>query len=74
MLKKSLKIHFIQLCEKTILKKTIHQLKIIELLIEFFKEKKSFFKFFLTERKIMLLSFWRCRVGKTMILNHFFDL
>ena len=74
MLKKSFKDSFIQLCEKNNFEKNIHQLKIIELLIEFSKEKKSFFKFFSHRKKnLCFYLFGGVGVGKTMILNHFFD-
>ena len=73
-LKNLLKIHLSNFVKKTILKKNIHQLKIIELLIEFSKEKKIFFQIFSHRKKnLCFYLFGGVGVGKTMILNHFFD-
>ena len=74
MLNSSLKQSFIKYCENNNYEKNLYQLKIIEALEEFIKPKSKFFSIF--SKKNEKFCFYLCGgvgVGKTMILNHFFQ-
>ena len=71
---KSFKDSFIKFCEKNKYEKNINQLKIIDLLISFISPKNNFFDlFFKSNEKKCFYLFGGVGVGKTMILNHFFE-
>ena len=71
---KSFKDSFIKFCEKNKYEKNVDQLKIVELLVSFEGPKSNFLNFFFKskEKKCFYL-FGGVGVGKTMILNHFYE-
>ena len=71
---KSFKDSFIKFCEKNKFEKNINQLKIIDLLIRFINPRSNFFHlFFKSKDKKCFYLFGGVGVGKTMILNHFYE-
>ena len=71
---RSLKDSFIILCEKKGFEKNINQLKIIDLIADFISPKISFFdSLFKAKKKFCFYLFGEVGVGKTMILNHFYE-
>ena len=70
----SLKDSFLDYCEKNNYEKNLHQLKTLDLLIDFLNPKKSFFKFFSkNQKKKCFYLYGGIGVGKTMILNFVYD-
>ena len=71
---KSFKDSFIKFCEKNKFEKNVNQLKIIDLLISFINPRSNFFHlFFKSKDKKCFYLFGGVGVGKTMILNHFYE-
>ncbi len=71
---KSFKDSFLKLCKENKYEKNEQQLKIVEALSTFLTSKKSFFKSILKKRKkICFYLHGDVGVGKTMILNHYFE-
>ena len=71
---KSFKDSFIKFCEKNKFEKNVNQLKIIDLLISFINPRSNFFHlFFKSKEKKCFYLFGGVGVGKTMILNHFYE-
>ena len=71
---KSFKDSFIKFCEKNKFEKNVNQLKIIDLLISFINPRSNFFHlFFKSKDKKCFYLFGSVGVGKTMILNHFYE-
>ena len=71
---KSFKDSFLKLCKENKYEKNEQQLKIVEALSIFLTSKKSFFKSILKKRKkICFYLHGDVGVGKTMILNHYFE-
>ena len=70
----SLKDSFLDYCEKNNYEKNLYQLKIINLIIEFFEAKKNFFSlFYKYKKKKCFYLYGGVGVGKTMILNFVYD-
>ena len=71
---KSFKDSFIEFCEKNKYEKNVNQLKIIDLLVSFISHKNNFLHLFLkSKEKQCFYLFGSVGVGKTMILNHFYE-
>jgi len=71
---KNLKTSFLNFCEKNKLEKNPKQLEIIDLLNNFIKPKKFFLNnLFRKKIKLGFYLFGDVGVGKTMLLNHFYD-
>ena len=74
MLAKYLKEKFIQFCYENKLELNINQIKILESLIKLFGNKIFFFEFlFNSKKKLAFYLFGDVEVGKTMILNFFYN-
>jgi len=70
----SLKDSFLNYCKKNNFEKNKNQLKILNLLINFFDPKKKFFNFFSKpNKKLCFYLFGGVGVGKTMILNFVYN-
>ncbi len=70
----TLKKKFLKYCEKNNYEKNTKQLNIIDLLIKFINPKKKFYNFFFkNSEKLCFYLHGNVGVGKTMILNFFFD-
>ncbi len=70
----SLKRSFLDFCSKKKLEKNPKQLEIIDLLSDFFKQKKTLINFFFkTKNKLCFYLYGEVGLGKTMILDHFYD-
>ena len=70
---KSLKLSFLKYCETKKFEKNKNQVEIIEILSTFYKKKKLFkFNFKKNEKKCFYL-FGNIGVGKTMVLDFFFN-
>jgi len=65
---------FINFCKKNGLEKNKNQIEIINLLVKFFKSKKKIINFFVNPKdKLCFYLFGGVGVGKTMILNFFYN-
>ncbi len=65
---------FINFCEKNGLEKNKNQIEIINLLVKFFESKKKIINFFVNPKdKLCFYLFGGVGVGKTMILNFFYN-
>tara|TARA_B100001093_G_scaffold375744_1_gene360873 strand:- start:431 stop:1459 length:1029 start_codon:yes stop_codon:yes gene_type:complete len=74
MSERSLKESFLELCQEKKFEKNENQIKIIEELIKFINPKKKFLNFiFNSKEKKCFYLFGGVGVGKTMILNFFYD-
>ena len=70
----SLKESFLDYCKKNNFEKNLYQIKIIDLLIDFFDPKKNLIKFFFnTKQKKCFYLYGGVGVGKTMILNFVYN-
>ncbi len=71
---RTLKESFLKLCEEKKYEKNVNQLKIIDSLINFIKNERKFIYFILnTKKKLCFYLYGGVGVGKTMILNHFYE-
>ena len=71
---KTLKKSFIEYCDKKKFEINKNQIKIIESLNEYYYENKTLFNFFFkSEKKLGFYLYGGVGVGKTMILNFFFN-
>ena len=74
MFNQTLKVSFLKFCEKKKFEKNNNQLKIIHLLSDFISSKIFLFKFFFkSKEKLCFYLFGNVGVGKTMILDFFYE-
>ena len=70
----SLKKKFINFCKKNKFEQNLNQIEIINLLDNFIKPKNKFMNFFSkSQEKLCFYLYGDVGVGKTMILNFFYD-
>ena len=73
--RKFFKDSFLKYCEKNNFEKNVNQLKIVDELANFFDTKDNFIsRIFKSKKKLCFYLFGNVGVGKTMILDHFYDL